>query len=196
MSNWNDVDDIQLLKFAQEGNTEAFGAIYERFADKVYRYLNAHLGNSLDAEDITEEVFIRVWRSLPDYHERGTPFLSYVFRIARNALIDHYRRERRTAGQLSSEDVMIADHKPGPGEVVSQQMEHKELREALDDLKDDYRNVLVMRFLSDMSPEETAHAMGRSAGAVRVLQHRALAALRTKFEKSKGKRDGRKARRD
>jgi len=196
MSNWNEVDDIQLLKFAQEGNTEAFGAIYERFADKVYRYLNAHLGNSLDAEDITEEVFIRVWRSLPDYHERGTPFLSYVFRIARNALIDHYRRERRIGGQLSSEDVLIADHKPGPGEVVSHQLERQELREALDGLKDDYRAVLVMRFLSDMSPEETASAMGRSAGAVRVLQHRALSALRKKFEKSKGKKDGRKARGD
>jgi RNA polymerase sigma-70 factor (ECF subfamily) len=190
MSNWHEIDDIQLLKIAQEGNTEAFGAIYERYAEKVFRYLNAHLGNGLDAEDLTEEVFIRVWRSLPDYRERGTPFLSFVFRVARNALIDHYRRERRAVGQLSSDEVVVADHKPGPVEIVSQQMEQQELREALEGLREDYRNVLVLRFLSDLDPEDTALAMGRSAGAVRVLQHRALAALRVRLEKMRGKRDG------
>jgi RNA polymerase sigma-70 factor (ECF subfamily) len=190
MSNWNEVDDIQLLKVAQEGNTEAFGAIYERYADKVFRYLNAHLGNGLDAEDLTEEVFIRVWRSLPDYRERGTPFLSFVFRVARNALIDHYRRERRAVGQLSSDEVMVADSKPGPGEIVSQQMERQELKEALEGLREDYRNVVILRFLSELSPEDTAAVMGRSAGAVRVLQHRALAALRVRLEKLRGNRDG------
>jgi RNA polymerase sigma-70 factor (ECF subfamily) len=190
MSNWHEVDDIQLLKIAQEGNTEAFGAIYERYAEKVFRYLSAHLGSRLDAEDLTEEVFIRVWRSLPDYRERGSPFLSFVFRVARNALIDHYRRERRVVGQLSSDEVMIADHKPGPGEIVSEQMERQELREALEGLREDYRNVLILRFLSDLSPEDTAIAMGRSAGAVRVLQHRALAALRVRLEKHRGKGDG------
>lgn len=190
MSNWHEVDDIQLLKVAQEGNTEAFGAIYERYADKVFRYLNAHLGNGLDAEDLTEEVFIRVWRSLPDYRERGTPFLSFVFRVARNALIDHYRRERRAVGQLSSDEVTVADHQPGPLEMVSQQMERQELKEALEGLREDYRNVLILRFFSDLDPEDTALAMGRSAGAVRVLQHRALAALRVRLEKMRGKRDG------
>jgi RNA polymerase sigma-70 factor (ECF subfamily) len=189
VSNWREVDDIQLLKIAQEGNSEAFGAIYERYAEKVFRYLNAHLGNGLDAEDLTEEVFIRVWRSLPDYRERGTPFLSFVFRVARNALIDHYRRERRVVGQLSADEVMIADYKPGPGEIVSQQMEQQELREALEGLREDYRNVLILRFLSDMSPEDTALAMGRSAGAVRVLQHRALAALKGRLELFRGKQD-------
>jgi RNA polymerase sigma-70 factor (ECF subfamily) len=187
---WREIDDIQLLKIAQEGNTEAFGAIYERYAEKVFRYLNAHLGNALDAEDLTEEVFIRVWRSLPDYRERGTPFLSFVFRVARNALIDHYRRERRVVGQLSADEVMVADHKPGPVEIVGQQMEQQELREALEGLREDYRNVLILRFLSDLSPEDTAHAMGRPAGAVRVLQHRALAALRGRLEKFKGNWDG------
>ena len=190
MSNWHEVDDIQLLKIAQEGNSEAFGAIYERYAEKVFRYLNAHLGNGLDAEDLTEEVFIRVWRALPDYRERGTPFLSFVFRVARNALIDHYRRERRVVGQVSSDEVMIADHKPGPGEIVSQQLEQQELREALEGLREDYRNVLILRFLSELDPEDTALAMGRSAGAVRVLQHRALAALRVRLEKIRGNQDG------
>jgi RNA polymerase sigma-70 factor (ECF subfamily) len=88
---------------------------------------------------------------------------------------------------------MIADYKPGPGEIVSQQMEQQELREALEGLREDYRNVLILRFLSDMSPEDTAVAMGRSAGAVRVLQHRALAALRGRLEKFRGNLDEKQA---
>jgi RNA polymerase sigma-70 factor (ECF subfamily) len=85
---------------------------------------------------------------------------------------------------------MVADHKPGPVEIVSQQMEQQELREALEGLREDYRNVLILRFFSGLTPEETAIAMGRPAGAVRVLQHRALVALRGRFEKFKGNWDG------
>ena len=189
MSNWHEVEDIQLLQIAQKGNTDAFGEIYERNAEKVFRYLSAHLDNGLDAEDLTEEVFIRVLRSLPDYRERGTPFLAFVFRIARNVLIDHYRRERRKKEQVSADEVPIQDHKPGPVELLSIQTERLELIKALDSLREDYRNVLVLRFLSDLSPEETAQVMGRSAGAVRVLQHRALSVLRTQIEKLTGNQD-------
>ena len=165
-SSRKEVEGIQLPKIAQEGNTEAFSAIYECYAENVFRYLNAHLTNSLDAEDLTVEVFIRVWRALPDYIEWGAPFLAFVFRVAHNALIDHFRRERHLVGQLSSEEVVIADHKPGPVEIFSDQMERQELREALGGLKEDYRTVLIFRFLVDLSPEDTALAMGRSPGAV------------------------------
>jgi len=190
MLDWHEVDDIQLLKTAQEGNADAFGAIYERFAEKVYRYLNAHLGNGLDAEDLTEEVFIHVWRALPDYRERGTPFLAFVFRIAHNVLIDHYRRHRHQKDQVSSEDVPLRDQTPGPVEIISTDNERQELLQALDGLREDYRTVLVLRFLSELSPEETALAMGRSAGAVRVLQHRALTILRSRLEKQRENQDG------
>jgi len=190
MFDWHEVDDIQLLKTAQVGNADAFGAIYERFAAKVYRYLNAHLGNGLDAEDLTEEVFIRVWRSLPDYRERGTPFLAFVFRIAHNVLIDHYRREKHQKDLVSSEDVPLRDHMPGPVEIISTDNERQELLQALDGLREDYRTVLVLRFLSELSPEETALAMGRSAGAVRVLQHRALTILRSRLENKRVNQDG------
>ena len=92
MSNLGEVDDIQLLKTAQDGNAEAFGELYERYAQRVFRFLYAHLNNQQDAEDLTGEVFLRVWRALGNYKERGVPFLAFLFRIARNALIDHYRR--------------------------------------------------------------------------------------------------------
>jgi RNA polymerase sigma-70 factor (ECF subfamily) len=171
--------DHLLLSSAKEGDAEAFGVLYERYADRVFRYLFAHIDNRLDAEDITEDVFLRVWRSLPNYREQGVPFLAFLFRIARNALIDHYRRSNPVKGQVSIDDMALRDHNPGPGESAMSSLEREELRESLEQLREDYRTVLVLRFLSELSPEETAQVMGRSQGAVRVLQHRALASLRT-----------------
>ena len=177
-----DTDDVQLLKIAQGGDSEAFGELYERYASRVFRYLYAHLDNRLDAEDLTEEVFMRVWRSLANYQEQGVPFLAFLFRVARNALIDHYRRSGKPEKEVSIEDMPLKEHGPGPMEAVTALLEHQQLKQTLTRLREDYRTVLVMRFLSEMSPEETAQAMGKSAGAVRVLQHRALAVLRTMME--------------
>lgn len=171
-------DDIQLIQAAQQGDTQAYGELYERYATRVFRYLYSHLDNRLDAEDLTEDVFLRVWRTLGNYKEKGVPFLAFLFRVARNALIDHYRRSAKGEEDVSIEDLYLRDQTPGPVDAVMAIMEHQQLRSMLMELREDYRTVLVLRFLSELSPEETARAMGKSSGAVRVLQHRALAALR------------------
>ena len=180
----SEYDDAQLLKKAQDGDTEAFGDLYGRYAPRVFRYLYAHLDNRLDAEDLTGEVFYRVWRSITAYREQGVPFLAYLFKIARNALIDHYRRKSSTRQEVSIEDFSLHDRSPSPGDAVTTLLEHQKLRETMGKLREDYQTVLVLRFLSELSPEETAQVMGRSAGAVRVLQHRALAALRSYMEET------------
>lgn len=182
MSSGTEVDDIQLLKDAQSGDSEAFGELYERYAPRVFRYLYAHLDNRLDAEDLTEEIFLRVWKTLGSYQEQGVPFLAFLFRVARNALIDHYRRSAKGEQEESIDDIHLRDRAPEPVEAVTATLEHQRLRQVMDQLREDYRTVLALRFLSELSPEETARVMGRSAGAVRVLQHRALAALRSMME--------------
>jgi RNA polymerase sigma-70 factor (ECF subfamily) len=173
-----EVDETSLLQQAQQGDTEAFGQIYELYSPLVFRFLVAHLDNSLDAEDLTEEVFLRAWQSLPGYRMRGVPFTGFLFRVARNALYDHYRRSRKRANDPGLDQELIDDLQPDPAESVPAHMERRELRQTLAQLRDDYRQVLVLRFLVGLSPEETAQAMNRSSGAIRVLQHRALAALR------------------
>lgn len=180
----SEIDTTQLLNKAQNGDPEAYGELYEWYAPRVFRYLYAHLDNRQDAEDLTEEVFLRVWRSITSYREQGVPYLAYLFRIARNALIDHYRKNSSTKQEASIEDSALRDRRPGPGEAVTSMLEHEDLRSKMGKLREDYRSVLVLRFLSELSPEETAQVMGRSAGAVRVLQHRALAALRELMEES------------
>jgi len=176
---WQDIDDAQLLSIAKKGEAEAFGALYERYAEPIFRFLYARLDNRLDAEDLTEEVFLRFWRSLPRYYDREFPVAAFLFRIAQNALIDHHRRSGRVAQNVSiDEDGQFQDMGPGTAEKASQNIKHQELRQVLEQVREDYRNVLVLRFLNDLSIEETAQVMDRSAGAIRVLQHRALAAVR------------------
>jgi len=173
-------DDEQVIKQVKNGDAEAFGVLYEQYAEVIFRYVYSHLDNRLDAEDLTEEIFLRAWRALPKYDERGLPFSAFLFRIARNSLIDYYRQKKIVQ---SLDDIEMASREPGPEERVDLKIENTDLRNTIAELREDYRNVLIFRFLSGLSPEETAQVMQRSVGAVRVLQHRALSALKDLLEK-------------
>lgn len=179
MSQRHAADDRRLVRRAQDGDVEAYGELYLRHAAQVYGYLAAHVDSAQDAEDLTGDVFTRCWQALPGYHERGVPFPAYLLRIARNALIDYYRRQKNYLHLAIDEADAVPDEvQTQPVEIVLSRLELQHLRHLLDQLRTDYRTVLVLRFLSDLSVTETARVMDRTAGAVRVLQHRALAALR------------------
>ena len=179
-------DDKELVEKAQAGNVDAFGILYERYAPAIFRYLYAHLLNRMDAEDLTGEVFLKTWQSLSGYRQRGTPFLAFLFRIAHNALIDHFRRARQRDQQSMTDlEEVLKDANPGPAELTGTRLEHQELLKVMSHLNEDYQTVLVLRFLSELSPEETAQVMQRSSGSIRVLQHRALEALRKQLDISK-----------
>jgi RNA polymerase sigma-70 factor (ECF subfamily) len=168
-------DDEDVINQVKNGDTEAFGTLYDQYSEVIFRYVYSHLENRLDAEDLTEEIFLRAWRALPKYDERGLPFSAFLFRIARNSLIDYYRQRKAVQ---SIDDIEIQSHEAGPEETVEIHIENNDLKKTIAELREDYRNVLIFRFLSGLSPEETAHMMQRSVGAVRVLQHRALSALK------------------
>jgi len=178
MPEGHEVDEEHLLKAAQDGDLEAFGQLYEIYAPRVFRYLFARLDDRLDAEDLTEDVLLRVWEALPGYRWRGLPFGSFVFRVARNALIDHYRRSSRKDQPLNLDEGQVAAPGADPAQRMVENLEHAEVRRVLLSLQEDYRNVLSLRFLAELTPPEIARAMDRTEGAVRVLQHRALKALR------------------
>lgn len=176
--------DHELIKKAQRGDTHAFGELYECHAPAIFRYLYAHLDSQMDAEDITGEVFLKAWQSLPKYTERGAPFLAFLFRIARNILVDHYRQVHRLESKSPDElDRYKDDSKLEPVDQIGNQMEHQHILRVLSNLRPDYQAVLTLRFISDLSPNETAQVMQRSVGAIRVLQHRALYALRQELGK-------------
>ena len=171
--------DHELIKQAQRGDTHAFGDLYEIHAPVIYRYLFAHLDNSMDAEDLTGEVFLKAWQSLPKYNEHGVPFRAFLFRVAHNILVDHYRQNERFEPKSQDDmDEYMQEDCEEPVDLISNQMDHQHILNVLSKLSMDYQSVLTLRFIGELSPEETAQVMNRSVGAIRVLQHRALGALR------------------
>jgi RNA polymerase sigma-70 factor (ECF subfamily) len=169
-----------LVLRAAAGDAAAFAGIYDAYAPRVRRFLRHQLGDADVAEELLQRTFVKMIEALPRYRPRGLPFGAWVFRIARNAVIDH----RRTAHPGVPLEAAI-DRASEAGDPVASAERHQdrdEIRVALEALPPDQREVLVWRFFAGLSPAETAVLMGRSNGAVRVLQHRALAALRSNLE--------------
>lgn len=177
MPEGRDIADAVLIQKAQQGLTEAFGELYERYSATIFRFVCLRIGSREDAEDLTEEIFLRAWHNLPKYDERGIPFAAYLFQVARNALIDHYRKNKNPLSSID-EDINLGGEDPDPEDTVSRKIDFQDLQRVMETLPEDYKNVLTLRFLSGLSPEETANMMNRSEGAIRVLQFRALAALK------------------
>ena len=176
MPDGRDIADAVLIAKAQQGATEAFGDLYNRYYPTILRFVYLRISSPQDAEDLTDDIFLRAWNNVHKYDERGIPFAAYLFQIARNALIDHYRKNRATI--TSIDDIELQDMDPEPEDTVSSRLEFQELKRRMEFLPEDYQIVLTLRFLSGLSPEETARMMNRSEGAVRVLQFRALSALK------------------
>jgi RNA polymerase sigma-70 factor (ECF subfamily) len=172
-------DDSALIQKAKEGDADAFGNLYERYADSVFRFIYSQTANRFDAEDITGDVFLRAWQSLTKYEERGFPFSAYLFRIARNVMIDRSRKQKPVS-EIPEDELLVGEntHDLEPSTILATKLQHKEIVKTLEQLREDYRTVLILRFFNDLTTEETSDVMGRSAGAIRVLQHRALSSLR------------------
>jgi len=176
------IEDSALVELAQSGDKQAFGVLYDRYANGIFRFIRVQLSDPFEVEDLTSEVFLKAWRFLPRYKERGYPFSAYLFKIARNTLIDHHRKSKGRAIQAIGGVYDLPDETSNPGDIRLRVEEHQRLYGALQKLRVDYRSVLVLRFINGLHPGEVAQIMGRSEGAVRVLQHRALKAIRKNWE--------------
>jgi len=168
----HEIDENSLLKAAQDGDPEAYGQIYEYYAPRIFRFLAAHLDDPDEAEDLTEEIFLRVYQTIATYRPANTPFSSYLFKAARNILTDHYRKSSRRISPLPLVEDQIQDSRDDPARRLGDQQERIRIQQLMAQLQPDYRMVLSLRFF------ELSQVMGRSPGAVRVLQHRALQAMR------------------
>ncbi|HEV8670845.1 MAG TPA: RNA polymerase sigma factor [Candidatus Limnocylindria bacterium] len=172
--------DEALVRAAKSGDASAFGELYERYRDPIYRYCLSRTGTSHDAEDLTSDVFVKALHSLDRYQERGLPFVAFLYRIARNAAIDR----SRTLKQPLSVDELVTE--PASRQNVEADatlaVDRSILLAALTKLKAEHRDVIVMRFIEGYSALEVAAALGKTEGAVRTLQHRALERLRKEFD--------------
>lgn len=172
-------DDARLVAQAKRGDEDAFAELYRRYADSIYRYALSRGLPPADAEDVVSTVFLRAFQSLPGYRERGWPFSAYLYGIARNALVDLYRRDRREA--TGDEALERPEPQAEVDDQVTRRAQLEAVRQALAGLPEDYQEVIRLRLLLDLPTATVAAWMGRKEGAVRVLLHRALQALRARM---------------
>ena len=166
----------RLVGAAKLGDPEAFGLLFDHFYGPVYRYVAARVGRPSDAEDLAQLVFVKALEALPRYELRGVPFGGWLFKLARNVVIDHIRTRREhvtldLAVERSTEEA-------GPGELAALRQELDSVAYALRRLTPEQREAIELRLFARLSAREAAEAMGRPEGTVRGLQFRAIAALR------------------
>ncbi len=172
-------DERQLIKLVKEGRSEAFGRLYDYYLPKIYRFvLIRTAGQREEAEDLSHQVFLKAWQNIKNYNDRGHPFSSWLYRIARNSIVDYYRQNQTTI--LSLEELTINE----PEGVFEEEKEIglainiKNVVKAVQELKQIEQDVIIMRFVEDMPIAEVALNIGKSQGAVKLIQHRALKQLK------------------
>jgi RNA polymerase sigma-70 factor (ECF subfamily) len=172
-----------LVRRATSGDAEAFGELYVRHLEEIYRYVFYKVGNQKRAEDLTEQIFLNAWEAIDDYQLRGYPFSSWLYRIAHNAVVDYYRT-KKDERPLDSVAFALADESPGPEETVMKKREVSRLLEALAQLSEERQELIILRFVEGLSHAQVAQILNKSEGACRVMQHRALASLSDILERS------------
>ncbi|MCC6643597.1 sigma-70 family RNA polymerase sigma factor [Candidatus Peregrinibacteria bacterium] len=168
------------VKQAQSGDWSAFAKLYEYFVDKVYKYIYFKSSQE-EAMDLTETVFLKVWENLKNYKPKtGSSFGSWVFRIAHNLLVDHYRLRKETS-ELKE---IHADQRDeaSPVFLAEQSLARRGLHQAMSKLKEIYREVLTLSYLNGLTNAEVAEIMKKSEGGLRVLKFRALQELKKILE--------------
>ncbi|GAA1891940.1 sigma-70 family RNA polymerase sigma factor [Lapillicoccus jejuensis] len=166
-----------LVELAQQGDAEAFGQLYALYVDTVYRYVYARVGSRATAEDLTSETFVRALRRIDSFSWQGRDIAAWFVTIARNLVMDNAKSARFRL-EVSTGEMFDADeHEPAPDLEVLDRLRDRRLLEAVRTLKPDQAECVVLRFFQGLSLAEVALAMGRSEGAVKQLQLRAVRSL-------------------
>lgn len=164
------------IAHAQQGDAAVIGELYERYHASIFRYLYYRVGDRQTAEDLTSEVFLRLIHSLPGFHPQKVSFQAWLFQIARNIVIDDYRKQS-VRNHVELEEHLIAGT-DDPSNTIEANLTSESLRQALNKLSDEQRDVIVMRFVAGMPINEVAQALNKSEDSIKGLQRRALITLR------------------
>jgi RNA polymerase sigma-70 factor (ECF subfamily) len=172
----------RLVDRAQQGEREALEELYLVHFDRIYSYLHMSVGNRHDAEDLTTQTFLKMLESIGRFRWRAAPFSAWLFRIAHNLAMDHFRAARRWQPE---EEVPEPD--PGEGSAAEEEalesIGRQSMLELIEDLSHEQQQVLTLKFVFNFSNGEVATILGKTEGAIKSLQHRALASLQRQLEK-------------
>ena len=169
-------DEVILVQRAKQNDEAAFAQLYEEYFDKIYRYVTIRIGDKMEAEDITQQVFLNAIKAISSFKWKGVPFSAWLFRIAHNQVVDYLRKKtKRASVPLEESPVAGGDD---PHEIFERKLDIERLASAVKKLTPAQQEVISLRFAGEMPIAEVARVMARSEGAVKALQHSAIVALR------------------
>jgi RNA polymerase sigma-70 factor (ECF subfamily) len=171
-------DEESLVRRAKQNDQDAFAQLYEEYFDKIYRYVTLKIGDRTEAEDMTQQVFLKALRSISSFKWKGTPFSAWLYRIAHNLVVDYMRRKNKRPAILFDDSLITSDRNSSPQMVAERSMDIEQLLSATRHLTEAQREVISLRFASELPTAQVAMIMGKSEGAVKALQHSAIVALR------------------
>jgi RNA polymerase sigma-70 factor, ECF subfamily len=169
-------DEIDLILRAKTYDPDALGTIYERYYQGIYRYVYYRVSDSSLAEDLTGDIFLKMLHGIQSYSIQGVPFSAWLYRIARNRVIDHMRRQPEKA-DLQLEEARVESIASSDTDLENA-LQREELLRAVQVLTADQRQVIILKFIDDLDNATIAKVLGKTEGAVKSLQHRALDTLR------------------
>lgn len=184
-------DEKLLIKKAKDGGADAFGMLYDNYLPKIYRFVLLKVSHREEAEDLTHHAFLKAWENIEKYKEEGFPFSSWLYKIARNAIIDHYRSIKHSKNDLYLEEVEermgeLPEKEEMPiDERLDRRMEVFRISSAIKKLKDVEQDIVIMRFVDDLPHEEVARVVGKSVSATKLIQHRAVKKIKDILSKQK-----------
>ncbi|WP_030549164.1 ECF subfamily RNA polymerase sigma factor, BldN family [Streptomyces albus] len=168
---------MDLVERAQDGEAEAFGRLYDQYADTVYRYVYYRVGSRATAEDLTSETFLRALRRISTFTWQGRDFGAWLVTIARNLVADHFKSSRFRLEITTGEMLDANEVERSPEDSVLESLSNATLLDAVRRLNPQQQECVTLRFLQGMSVAETARAMGKNEGAIKTLQYRAVRTL-------------------
>lgn len=168
----------RLVRETQKGNTQAFGELYDIYFQQIHKYVFYKVSEEY-VDDLVATVFIKAWTQIKKYQKSRHPFSSWLFRIAHNAVIDHYRTNRK---HYELQEQILDDVKPTPRDLANTQLDGERVHRVVRKLDKKYQEVIVLKFLNELTNPEVAKAIGTSEANVRTLQFRALKKLKGMLE--------------
>ncbi len=164
-----------IIKKAIKGEAKAFGLLYDHYQPQIYRFVFLKVSHREEAEDLTHQVFLKTWQNITEYEFQGFPFSSWLYRVARNQVIDYYRTKKNN---LCLEDIVeLKTENPVP-KAIDNALDIEKVRKAIIQLKPEQQDVIILRFIEDFPIQTTASILNKSETAVKLLQHRAIKNLK------------------
>ena len=170
------LSESELVASAKD-DSEAFGQLYERYVDKIYNYVYYRTGNHHDAEDLTAKTFYQALKHIHRYVDRGLPFSAWLYRIAHN-LVANWHRDHSRRQVIALDEIALISPRPHPEDRLELEDDQRKLLRMIRRMPDDRQQLIILKFVEQMSNREIAQIMGRSEGAIKSLYHRTLLALR------------------